>query len=73
MYIIGTNIQEFVTKKKAKIDEAISQNNFKHAFIIFVMSIPYLKDPELSDFVKYYEEMINRNFAPVSNASSTSR
>jgi hypothetical protein len=63
MYIIGENIQEYMNERKAKINNAISQNNFKDAFILFVTSIPYLKDPDLSDFIQYYEEMINRRFS----------
>jgi len=63
MYIIGENIQEYMDERKSKIDNEISQNNFKGAFIIFVTSIPYLKDPNLSYFIKYYEEMIFQRFA----------
>ena len=63
MYIIGENVQEYMDNRKAKIDNAISQNNFKDAFILFVTSLPYLKDPDLSDFIQYYEEMINRRFS----------
>jgi len=63
MYIIGENVQEYMNERKAKINDAISQNNFKDAFILFVTSLPYLKDPDLSDFIQYYEEMINRRFS----------
>ena len=65
MYIIGENVQEYMNERKAKIDNAISQNNFKEAFIIFVTSIPYLrdKDNELRDFVCYYEELAYQKFA----------
>jgi hypothetical protein len=63
MYIIGENVQEYMNERKAKIDTAISQNNFKDAFILFVASLPYLKDPDLSVFIQYYEEMINRGFS----------
>ena len=63
MYIIGENVQEYINERKAKIDTSISQNNFKDAFILFVTSLPYLKDPDLSDFIQYYEEMINRRFS----------
>jgi len=65
MYIIK-NVEEYISRTKERIENAISQNNYKHAFIIFVSSIVHLKDPELSDFIHYYEEMASRNFVAVS-------
>ena len=72
MYIIGDNIQEYISKTKERINNAISQNNFKDAFIIFVTSIPYLKDTQLSDFVNYYEEMISQRFVVLNVSNDTS-
>ena len=72
MYIIGDNIQEYISKTKERINNAISQNNFKDAFIIFVTSIPYLKDIQLSDFVNYYEEMISQRFVVLNVSNDTS-
>lgn len=65
MYIIGENVQQYISKTKERIDAEISQNNFKNVFIIFVTAIQNLKDPELSDFISYYDEMITRKFIPV--------
>jgi hypothetical protein len=71
MYIIN-NYKEYISKKREKIDEAISQNNYKDAFIIFVTTIPHLKDQSLiSEFVNYYEEMVFRKFVPVAVSNPT--
>lgn len=64
MYIIK-NFEEYVSRTKERIDVAISQNNYKEAFIVFVTCIPYLKEPYLSDFVNYYQEIIYRKCIPV--------
>lgn len=66
MYIINqNNIQEFISKSKMRIDNAIGQNNYKDAFIIFLTSIKYLNERYLSDFIDYYEELMARKFIPV--------
>lgn len=65
MYDISGNIQEYISKTKNRIDTAISQNNFKEAFIIFVTSIAFFKDDELTDFINYYEELIYQKFVSV--------
>ena len=52
------NYNVYINLSKKKIDEAIRVNNYQKAFVLLLMVLERLDNPEQIEFINYYNTLI---------------
>ena len=65
--------EKYIKNQKTQIDKMLDDFNYRPAFILLVLTLSRLDEPDIKDFIQYYNDFIFNKYSLGSSLNPVAR